>query len=215
MISMLAALMTQGTTGLFLPEPRRDSGYSLERALVERRSVREFAETPLSLAELAQLAWAAQGVVAGSGRRTTPSAGAIYPVEVYVAAGGTQELAPGVYRYQPSLHRLAPVAEGDRRKRLAQAAWGQNWLARAPVIFVIAGVQRRTTAKYGERGVRYVHMEAGHAAQNVLLQASALGLLATPVGAFSDTEVQAAAALPNDARPLYLIPLGRRAHATP
>lgn len=208
MLAMAASVM-QAAPGLTLPEPRRESGYPLERALEERRSVREFGTDALRLDELAQLAWAAQGVVTRSGQRTAPSAGALYPLELYVVAGNVQELAAAVYRYDPSLHRLAPVAEGDRRNELAAAAWGQRWLREAPAILVIAGVERRTTAKYGQRGVRYVHMEAGHAAQNVLLQAAALDLVAAPVGAFSDAEVQAAAALPREARPLYLLGVGR------
>jgi SagB-type dehydrogenase family enzyme len=208
MLSMVASVASASTSAVTLPWPRRESGYSLERALVERRSMREFDGTPLSLGELAQLAWAAQGEVA-SGRRTTPSAGALYPLELYIVAGNVKDLAAGVYRYEPSRHRLAPVAEGDRRRRLADAALGQRWLAQAPLVFVIAAVERRTTAKYGQRGVRYVYMEAGHAAQNVLVQARAHELDAVPVGAFSDAEVHAAAALPGDARPLYLVPVGR------
>ena len=208
-LCMIASMAVGIEPALTLPEPRRDSAYPLERALAERRSLREFRDAPLRLEELAQLLWAAQGQVTRSGHRTAPSAGALYPLELFVAAGNVQDLAAGVYRYQPSLHRLALVAEGDRRKPLVAAAWGQRWLAQAPAILVIAGVERRTTAKYGVRGVRYVHLEAGHAAQNALLQAVALGLGATVVGAFSDAEVKAAAALPEDAQPLYLIPVGR------
>ncbi len=209
MLAMAASVMAQAGLAVTLPEPRRDSGYSLERALAERRTVREFAAVALRLADVAQLAWAAQGVIAPGGRRTTPSAGALYPLEVYVVAANVQDLAPGVYRYQPSLHRLAAVAEGDRRGALAEAAWGQRWMERAPAILVIAAVERRTTGKYGQRGVRYAHMEAGHAAQNALLQARALDLDAGLVGAFTDADVQAALGLPRDARPLYLIPVGR------
>lgn len=209
MIATLASLTAQAALAVALPEPRRDSGVSLERTLAERRTVREFGPVALRLAELAQLAWAAQGVIAPSGRRTTPSAGALYPLEVYILAANVQDLAPGVYRYQPSLHRLAAVAEGDRRGELAEAAWGQRWIAQAPVILVIAAVERRTTGKYGQRGVRYAHMEAGHAAQNALLQAAALDLDAALVGAFTDSEVQAVLGLPRDARPLYLVPVGR------
>jgi len=209
MIAMLASLTAQAALAVTLPEPRRDSGVSLERTLAERRTVREFGPAALCLAELAQLAWAAQGVIAPSGRRTAPSAGALYPLEVYILAANVRDLAPGVYRYQPSLHRLAAVAEGDRRGELAEAAWGQRWIAQAPVILVIAAVERRTTGKYGQRGVRYAHMEAGHAAQNALLQAAALDLDAALVGAFTDSEVQAALGLPRDARPLYLVPVGR------
>lgn len=209
MIAMLASLTAQAALAVTLPGPRRDSGVSLERTLAERRTVREFGPAALRLAELAQLAWAAQGVIAPSGRRTTPSAGALYPLEVYILAANVQDLAPGVYRYQPSLHRLAAVAGGDRRGELTEAAWGQRWIAQAPAILVIAAVERRTTGKYGQRGVRYAHMEAGHAAQNALLQAAALDLDAALVGAFTDAEVQAALGLPRDARPLYLMPVGR------
>jgi SagB-type dehydrogenase family enzyme len=209
MFCMLASMAAGIEPALRLPQPRRDSAFPLERALSERRSVREFRDTPLRLEELAQLVWAAQGRVTQSGHRTAPSAGALYPLELLVVAGNVQDLAAGVYRYQPSLHGLAPLAEGDRRKQLVEAARGQHWIGEAPAILVIAGVERRTTGKYGARGVRYVHLEAGHAAQNVLLQAVALGLGATVVGAFSDAEVKTAAALRDDEQPLYLIPVGR------
>jgi SagB-type dehydrogenase family enzyme len=202
-------MLASAAHALTLPESRRDGAYPLERALSERRSVREFAQAPLRLEELAQLAWAAQGQVAPGGHRTAPSAGALYPLELFVVAGNVQGLAAGVYRYQPSLHGLAPLAEGDRRGELVKAAWAQLWMGHAPAILVIAAVERRTTAKYGARGVRYVHMEAGHAAQNVLLQAVALGLGGTVVGAFSDSAVKDAAALPREVQPLYLIPVGR------
>lgn len=146
-----------------LPQARRDSGCSLERALLARRTVREFAAAPLRLDEVAQLVWAAQGVIAASGRRTAPSAGALYPLEVQIVVGQAHGLEAGAYRYDPPAHRLVLIAEGDRRGHLGAAVWGQSWLQRAPAIFVIAAVARRTTVKYGERGVRYALMEAGHA----------------------------------------------------
>jgi SagB-type dehydrogenase family enzyme len=209
MFSMVAPLASASTTAVTLPEPRRDSAYALERAFSERHSMREFDKTPLRLEELAQLAWAAQGERGLDGRRTAPSAGALYPLELFVVAGNVRGLAAGVYRYQPARHRLVLVAEGDRRRALAGPAWGQAWIADAPAILLVAGVERRTTAKYGSRGVRYVHMEAGHAAQNVLLQAVALGLGGTVVGAFSDAALREAAGLEAGAQPLYLIPVGR------
>jgi len=159
--------------------------------------------------ELAQLAWAAQGVVTPSGLRTAPSAGALYPLELYVASGNVENLRPGVYCYEPSAHRLVLTVEGDLSNAIARAAWSQDWLEQAAAILAITAVEWRTTAKYGERGVRYVHMEAGHAAQNVLLQAAALGLGATVVGAFSDADVKAALALRRDAQPICLIAVGR------
>lgn len=207
MRSMLSLIAD--ATALALPRPRRDSGCSLEQALLERRTVRSFGVQPLRLEELAQLAWAAQGRIASDGRRTAPSAGALYPLELHIVAGNVRGLAAGVHRYRPEAHDLALMGEGDRRRELAAAACGQSWLQEAPAILVIAAIARRTTAKYGQRGMRYVLMEAGHAAQNVLLQAGALDLDAAPVGAFSDAEVHAAAALGDAAEPLYLIAVGR------
>ena len=209
MAPMLSSVTMASVPAVMLAAPRHDGRLSLERALLERRTTRDFRAAALALIDLAQLAWAAQGVLAPSGRRTTPSAGALYPLELHVVAGEVEGLIPGVYHYEPSRHRLDPRAEGDRRKGLAHAALEQLWLERAPAILVIAAVAPRTTLKYGRRGARYVHMEAGHAAQNVLLQAVALGLAAAPVGAFDDRAVQAALALPGDEHPLYLIPVGR------
>jgi SagB-type dehydrogenase family enzyme len=192
-----------------LPAARRDGGVTLERALSERRSVREFRAAALSLAEVSQLLWAAQGVTARGGYRTAPSAGALYPLELYAVAARVEQLAPGVYRYDPAGHRLALVGGEDRGVELARAAYGQTWISTAPVILVLAGVERRTTRKYGRRGERYVLLEAGHAAQNALLQAVALGLGATVVGAFDDERVRESLGLETGERPLYLIPVGR------
>lgn len=202
-------MTAHGALAQALPEPQRSSRHSLEQALAQRRSVREFAAAPLRLEELAQLAWAAQGAT-GGGHRTAPSAGGLYPLELSVVVGNVAGLAPGVYRYEPDAHRLARTAEGDRRAQLAAAAYRQRWIAEAPAVFVIAGAEQRTTGKYGERGVRYVQMEAGHAGENLLLQATALGLGATVVGAFDDEGVRSLTALPAAARPLSLIPVGRR-----
>jgi SagB-type dehydrogenase family enzyme len=206
-LCILAAAMI---LAMAVPQARTaaDDAFPLDRALQERRSVRDFSGRALSRDELARLAWAAQGVVTPRGQRTAPSAGALYPLELHVVVGNVQGLEAGVYRYEPSRHRFVELATGDRRSDLVRAAWGQAWLGEAPAVFVLGGVERRTTAKYGERGVRYVHMEAGHAAQNLLLQAVALGLAAAPVGAFGDSAVQAAVGLPREARALYLIPVG-------
>ena len=199
----------QVETSFALPAARRDSSHSLERALAARRSVREFRTVALDLQEVSQLLWAAQGAISRDGRRTAPSAGALYPLEVYLAAGNVRGLAPGVYRYESGAHRLALVAAGDQRSNIAAAALHQRWLADAAVVMVITGVERRTTVKYGERGVRYVLLEAGHAAQNVLLEAVALGLGATPVGAFSDAEVEKLVGARRGERALYLVPVGK------
>lgn len=192
-----------------LPDPRADGPVSVERALRERRSLRHHAAGALSLADAGQLLWAAQGVSGRGGLRTAPSAGALYPLETYLLAGEVSGLAPGVYRYDPARHRLHAVAAGDRRRDLAAAAWGQGFMARTPAVIVLAAVPERVTRKYGRRGERYVHMEAGHAAQNVYLQAAALGLGTVAVGAFSDRAVKGIAALAADQQPLYLLPVGR------
>ncbi|MFW6126032.1 MAG: SagB/ThcOx family dehydrogenase [Chloroflexota bacterium] len=194
-----------------LPEPRLESDVSLEEALLNRRSVREYASRPVSLEEVSQLLWAAQGITAAWGGRTAPSAGALYPLEVYLVVGRVDGLAPGVYRYEPEEHELAKVSDGDVRTELAAAAMGQDCVKNGAIDIVIACVYDRTTGKYGEQGVRYVHMEAGHAAQNLYLQAAALNLGMVTVGAFLDGSVQEVLGLPQHHAPLYVIPVGRRA----
>lgn len=201
--------MPRPTKTVELPAPRKDSGYSLERSLSERRSIREFGRAALTLAEVSQLLWAAQGVTGPGGLRTAPSAGALYPLEVYLVVGNVQHVAAGVYTHEPIEHRLAQIAAQDTRVELAGAAYDQDWVAEGAALLVLTGVERRTTGKYGQRGVRYIHMEAGHAAQNVLLQAAALGLGGAVVGAFDDDHVRRILSLPQGEQPLYLLPLGR------
>jgi SagB-type dehydrogenase family enzyme len=150
----------------------------------------------LTSAQLGQVLWAAQGVTGGTGLRTAPSAGGLYPLELYVVAGEVADFQPGIYQYQVDRHVLALSAAGDHRADLAAATLGQGWVALAPAIIVVAAAYGRTTAKYGDRGVRYVHMEAGHAAQNVCLQATAIGLGCVVVGLFDDREVKRLIGLP-------------------
>lgn len=193
-----------------LPAPRTSGGVAVEHALEARRSLREYAREGLFLSALAQLLWAAQGVTSHDGRRTAPSAGALYPLEVYVVAGSVADLPAGVYRYVPADHCLVRVASGDRRRALAAAALEQDWLASAPVSLLIAAVLERLTRRYRTRAEQYVHFEAGCAAQNVALQAEALGLGTVVVGAFDDAEVGRVAALSAGERPLAILPVGRR-----
>lgn len=199
-----------GLTTLDLPEPRLKSEQSIEQALLSRRSGRSYADAPLTLAEVSQLLWAAQGVTDRRGLRTAPSAGALYPLETYVLVGKVEGLPAGVYRYQPHRHGLVEIAVGDRRTQLAAAALSQSFISEAPVSIVLTAVYARTTAKYGERGIRYVHMEAGHASQNIYLQAAALDLSTVAIGAFSDQKVQKALELPENEQPLYIMPIGKR-----
>jgi SagB-type dehydrogenase family enzyme len=191
-----------------LPTPSQDAGIPIERALRWRRSIRDFTGAPLSLVQVSSLLWAAQGITSPEGFRTAPSAGALYPLEVYLVVGDISELAEGVYAYHPREHALEIVAAGDRRRQLSDAAFSQDWIRSSAAIIVLAAVARRTTRKYGERGHRYVHMEAGHAAQNVYLQAVSLGLGTTTVGAFDDARVKAVLEIPGEARPLCLLPIG-------
>jgi len=186
-----------------LPEPETDGAGSIEHVLKERRSVRDFGDGKLTDGQLSQLLWAAQGITApGRGYRTAPSAGATYPLETYAVT------AAGVFHYLPEKHALQEIRRGDLRAELSGAALGQSSVAKAPVTIVFAAVPKRTTGRYGERGIRYIHMEAGHAAQNVHLQAVALGLGSVPVGAFDDEEVRGILEIDPGQQVLYLIPVG-------
>ncbi len=193
-----------------LPQPRLESTVSLEQAIKGRRSVREYRNSTLTLADAGQLLWAAQGVTSRGGFRSAPSAGALYPLEVYLVAGQVEKIPAGIYRYRPARHLLEPVAGGDKRRRLCDAALGQDWVRTAPAVIVIAAIYSRTSGKYGSRGTRYVHLEAGCAAENVSLQATALGLGTVLVGAFDDGEVQRVLSLPREETPLCIIPVGRK-----
>ncbi len=193
-----------------LPEPRYDSEVSLEQSLLQRRSIRNYTGQPLTLQEVSQLLWAAQGITDPGGFRTAPSAGALYPLEVYVLVGEVQNLPPGVYRYEPDGHQLVKTMDGDRRAGLASAALGQGCVKEGAVAFVFTGVYERTTGKYGDRGIRYVHIEVGHAAQNLCLQATIMGLGAVTIGAFYDEQVTKLLNLPEKEQPLYIIPVGRK-----
>ena len=200
-----------GTTPALVPLPRpaTDGGAPLAKALAGRRSVRAFRPAPLTLAEVGQLLWAAQGTNREDGRRTAPSAGATYPLELWLVAGAVDGLPAGLYRYLPGEHALRRAGQGDRRGALASAARGQAWVETAPAVVAITAVEARTAARYGERAGRYVAIEVGHAAQNLCLQATALGLGSVVVGAFADREVEQLLGLPAGERPFLLLPVGR------
>ena len=186
-----------------LPSPRFSSDVSLEQVLARRRSVREFTDRALTDQEISQLLWSAQGTTSRKGLRTAPSAGGLLPLELYVA------LPLGLFHYEPASHLLRRSSERDLRIGLCRAALDQEVLEQAPAVFVVAAVFERITEKYGSRrGLRYVHMEVGHSAQNLLLQAVGLGLGGVVVGAFHDRQVQTALSLPASHRPLYLVAVG-------
>lgn len=201
-----------------MPSPKTEGSVSVERALATRRSIRRYSPEPLSLQEASQLLWAAYGITdRARGFKTTPSAGATYPLSVYLVAypGGLiaegWELRAGSYLYDPDHHLIRLIKEGDLSRQLYEACLRQSWVLRARGALVIAAEHERTTSVYGERGVRYVLMEAGHAAQNVYLQAAALGLATVAVAAFYDDAVREAIGAPQRELPLYVMPIGRPA----
>lgn len=196
-----------------LPQPVVDGDLSLESALAQRRSVRSFAPDPLSLQELGQLLWAAQGITAEWGGRTAPSAGGLSPIELHVAVSAVRGLDPGVYRYRPADHSLEHTVGRDLRDDSVPDVLDQESIGAAPASIVVAAVQARTAERYGRRAERYVTLEAGHVAQNVALQAVALGLGSVPVGAFDDDEVAAILRFEPGERPLYILPVGHPADA--
>lgn len=200
--------MAQQSRDIALPPPTLKSTHDLEQLLQRRRSVRDFSDAPLTLPQLGQLLWAAQGVTSPDSLRTAPSAGALYPLEIYVVAGRVEGLQPGVYHYVPGGHRLTSVDSGDKRRLLADAALHQRWIARAPVVIVFGAAYSRTSAKYGERTHRYVQIETGHAAENLFLQAVSVGLGTCDVGAFDDHSVAVLLHLPSHVAPLLLMPVG-------
>ena len=190
-----------------LPKPVYKGERSIEEAILERRSIREFAGTKISPEELSQILWAAQGMTGkpwGVGLRSVPSAGALYPIEVYAV---TED---GVYHYLPESHSIKQVKEGDRRKELTNASLSQEFISTAPLNIIITAVFERTESKYSKRGARYVFAEAGHVSQNVYLQCESLGLGTVAVGAFHDDAVKKALDLPEDHRPIYIMPIGHR-----
>lgn len=192
-----------------LPKPRLKGELSLEEAILRRRSTRVFSYRNITKSQLSQLLWACQGTTGGY-YRTVPSAGATYPLEVFLllGEGGVESLDGGVYRYVPKEHSIIHHLPGDLRKRLCSACLEQDFIRRVPLSFVVCAEYSRTTASYGERGVRYVHMEVGHLGQNLALQGGALGLCSVMVGAFRDEDVSRVLNLPVEFKPLYVVPVG-------
>ena len=202
---------TVSETTIELPEARTDGDMSVEAAIAARRSRRDFSARPLTLKQVAQLAWCAQGITGARGRkRAAPSAGATYPLTVCFAVGveSVQALPPGVYRYMPKSHQFRQLVEDDVREAVARAALNQGFLAEAPVNVLIAADYARTARRYGDRARRYVHMEAGHVAENIYLQAETMGLCTVSVGAFDDAAMAQVFDLRENLSPLYLMPVG-------
>lgn len=192
-----------------LSKPKYDSKTSVEKTLLERRSIREYKDTPLTIEEVSQLLWSAQGITTPQGFRTAPSAGALYPLELYIVVGKVTNLSAGIYKYKPHSHELMLITKGDKRTELCNAALGQSCIKDGAINIVFSAVYERVTKRYGERGIRYVHMEVGHSAQNVSLQAISLNLGTVVIGAFYDDKVKKVMNMPDEEEPLYIMPVGR------
>jgi len=194
-----------------LPSPSLKGKASVEEALARRRSIRHYRTSALPFRFLSQILWAAQGVSDPDGAfRTAPSAGALYPLELYVVVrkDGVKGLPEGVYHYRPREHALGLVKEGDSSAELEAATWGQEIVKAAAASIVMTGVLGRIAEKYGRRGTRYMYQESGHAAQNVYLQATAMGVGTVVMGAFSEAAVRRVIGAGAGERPLYIQPLG-------
>jgi len=196
-----------------LPPPRLDGPMSLEQAILRRRSRREYTDRPLRLSDVSQLLWAAQGITEPKiwvGLRSAPSAGGLYPLELYVAVkrSGVQELEPGIYHYKPKEHELELIIKGDFSEQLMSACVDQEWVRDAAINIIFTAVVERTKRRYGERGWQYILQESGHAAQNVYLQAETLGLGCVVIGAFYESEIEKILDLPSGEIPIYVMPVG-------
>ncbi|CAN2039522.1 putative nitroreductase MJ1384 [Candidatus Magnetomoraceae bacterium gMMP-15] len=197
------------------PQPRIEKNFSLEETIKRRRTVRSFASKKLTLKHLSQLLWAAQGITDNMGfKRAAPSGGALYPMDIYAVAGtdSVDGLKAGVWHYEPKAHKISLVIEGDLRNKLAQASLSQMWMSEPPLNLVITAEYNRITIKYGQSGIRYAMIEAGHIGQNIFLMSEAQGLKAGIVGAFDDEDVIRILKLPRSHEPLLIMPVGYKKH---
>ena len=193
-----------------LPLPVYTGKISVEEALHKRRSIRDYSDRPLTISEISQVLWAAQGITEESyGLRTAPSAGALYPLEIYIAASNVNSLSPGLYKYKPQNHTLKKISNGDKRFDISIAALRQDAIENSSAIVIISAVYERTAVKYGGRAKRYVHIEVGSVGQNIYLQSLSLGLGTVMIGAFKDDALKKVLALPENENPLAIMPLGK------
>jgi len=209
-LSLVAfAAGTLAAADVKLPKPNLKGTLSFEETTARRRSVRQYAKAPFTLQEVSQLLWACQGITNKEGFRTVPSAGATFPIEMFVAIGNVEGVEPGLYHYDVFKHALWRKQKGDIRKALDEASLRQHMVAEAPITLIITAIVERTSQRYGSRAARYVFMEAGHIGQNIYLQCEPLGLATCAIGAFRDKEVAKVLGLKKE-EPLYIFPVGRK-----
>jgi len=204
---------TDGTKAMKLQPPQTNGQIALEACIKGRRTVRSFSPDPLTGQQFAQLLWAAQGITDDGGiKRAAPSAGALYPLDLYAVLGdaGVEGFQAGVYHYNPGPHAVSLIAKGDLRGEIARHSLSQMWMASPPLTLVITAAYDRITPKYGRRGIRYAMIEAGHVGQNLFLQAQALGLSAGIVGAFKDQAIIQTLHIPPSQEPLLIMPVGHQ-----
>lgn len=203
-------MQTSDSEIIELPEPKFSSKTSIEEVLHKRRSIRDYLDDPLSISDISQILWAAQGITEETyGLRTAPSAGALYPLEIYIAVSNVNDLNPGVYKYKPQNHTLEKIDEGDKRLNISNAALQQDAIANSSAIVIISAVYERTAVKYGSRAERYIHIEVGSVGQNIYLQSVSLGLGTVMIGAFKDEALKKVLALPKNENLYAIMPLGK------
>jgi SagB-type dehydrogenase family enzyme len=189
-----------------LPSPSTKGKVSVEEAISKRRSIRNFKENDLSLNEISQILWSAQGITKKTSYlnlRAAPSAGAIYPITVFLIK------KDGVFEYLVEKHSIKLISQKDIREKIAEASFNQNFISKAPISLILCANYSKITQKYGKRGIRYADIEVGHIAENIHLQAVSLELGSVPVGAFDDEKISEILSLPKDLKPVYIIPIGR------
>lgn len=197
-------------TEIKLPKATISSNNSIEKVLFSRRSVRTYKNEPLTLNQVSQLLWSTQSITSPRGLRIAPSAGALYPLEVYLIAGNVTDLPAGIYKYDHKNHKIKKVVDGDKRQDICDACLGQSPVKDGAINILICGIYSRTTGKYGDRGKQYVHVEVGCVAQNVYLQVESLGLGTVYIGALDDKQIKQIAKLPASEIPFCVLPVGKK-----
>ncbi|MBT8380066.1 MAG: SagB/ThcOx family dehydrogenase [Ignavibacteria bacterium] len=203
-------MQTSSSDIIELPAPNHSGKISVEEALLKRRSIRDYTDNPLSLSDISQILWAAQGITGERyDFRTAPSAGGLYPLEIYVASSNVKDLGNSLYKYRPKNNTLVKISDGDKRQDMSNAALGQDAIDNSSAIILITAVYERTSVKYGSRAERYAHIEVGAVVQNIYIQSVSIGLGTVMIGAFKDDHLKNVLNLPADEQPLAIMPLGK------